>query len=106
MICGSGATKGACPFTWFSSYNFVVGDADGGGVLGLDDQARLQPTHFDKVIADGYHILSTNEEAGKFGFGGRRSDKFDDLHYGEDWAVDIGDRAVFRDEDVVTGSAA
>ena len=55
---------------------------------------------------NGYHVLGTNEEAGKFGFGGRRSDKFDDLRYDEDWAVDMGDRGVFRDEDLVTGTAA
>ena len=39
---------------------------------------------------DGYHILGTNEEAGNFGFIGRRSDEFDDLCYGEDWAVEMG----------------
>ena len=65
---------------------------------------RLQPTHFDKGIADGYHVLGTNEEAGKFGLGGRRSDKFDDLRYGEDWSVDMGDRGIFIKEDVVTGA--
>ena len=63
-------------------------------------------THFEKVIVDGYHILGTNEEAGKFGFGVRRSDEFDDWRYGEDWAVDMGDRGIFGDEDVVTGAAA
>ena len=55
---------------------------------------------------DGYHILGTNKEAGKFRFGGRRSDKFDDLCHGEDWAVDMGDRGFFIEEDVVTGMAA
>ena len=83
-------------------HNCGVGDAYGGGVLGLDGQARLRPTHFEKVIVDGYHILGTNEEAGKFGFGGRRSDKFDDLRHGEDWSVDMGDRGVFGDKIVVT----
>ena len=52
-----------------------------------------------------YHVLGTNEEAGKFGFGGRRSDKFDDLCHGEYWAVDMGDRGVFIEEYVVTGAA-
>ena len=63
------------------------------------------PTNFDKVIVDGYHVLGTNEEAGKFGFSGRRSDKFNDLRHGEDWSVDMGERGVFGDEDVVTGAA-
>ena len=53
-------------------------------IFGLYGQLRMQPTHFYKGIADGYHILVTIEEASKFGFGGRRSDKFDDLRYGED----------------------
>ena len=67
---------------------------------------RLQPTHFDKGIADVYHVLVTNEVARKFGFSGRRCDKFDYLRHGEDWSVDMGDRGVFRDEYVVTGAAA
>ena len=54
---------------------------------------------------DGYHVLGTNEEAGNFEFSGRRSDKFNDLRHGEDWSVDMGDRGVFGDEDVVTGAA-
>ena len=53
-----------------------------------------------------YHVLGTNEVAGKFGFSGRRCDKFDYLRHGEDWSVDMGDRGVFRDEDVVTSAAA
>ena len=77
------------------SHDCVVGVNDGGGFFGLDGQSRLQPTHFDKGIADGYHFLGTIEEAGKFGFGGIRSDKFDDLRYGEDWSVDMMDRGVF-----------
>ena len=86
-------------------HNCVVGDADGGGVLGLDGQARLQPTHFEKGIVNGYPFLGTNEEARKFGFSGIRSDQFDDLRHGEDWSVDMGDRGVFGDKDVVTGAA-
>ena len=27
----------------------------------MDGQARLQLTHFDKGIEDGYHVLGTNE---------------------------------------------
>ena len=72
------------------SHDCVVGVNDGGGFFGLDGQSRLQPTHFDKGILYGYHFLGTNEEAGKFGFGGIRSDEFDDLRYGEDWSVDMG----------------
>ena len=53
-----------------------------------------------------YHVLGTNEVAGKFGFSGRSCDKFDYLRHGEDWSVDMGDRGVFRDEDVVTSAAA
>ena len=55
---------------------------------------------------NGYHVLGTNEEAGRIGFGGRRSDEFDDLRHGEDWAVDMGDRGIFGEEDVVTDAAA
>ena len=106
MICSSGATKGACPLTWFSSHDCVVGVNDGGGVFGLDGKSRLRPTHFEKSIADGYHVLGTIEEAGKFGFGGRRSDEFDDLRYGEDWSVDMGVRGAFGEEYVVTGADA
>ena len=68
----------------------------------MDGQARLHPTHFYKGIVYRYHVLGTNEEAGNFGFSGRRSEKFDDLRYSEDWAVEMGDRGVFGDEGVVT----
>jgi len=35
----------------------VVGDADGGGVVGLDGRARLRPSHFLEGLADRDELL-------------------------------------------------
>ena len=50
----------------------------------MDGRESLWPTHFDKGITDGGHVLGTDEETGDFGFGGGGSEKFDDLCDGED----------------------
>ncbi len=56
--------------------NDEVGDPNGSGVVHLDWRAWLRPTHFDEVLTEGDHFLGGGVESAKFGFGGRRHDKF------------------------------
>ena len=74
--------------------NFVrhglVGDASGGGVVALNGRRGLRPAHFDESVSERYHGLGADEEAGEFGFSGRRHDVLDYLGYFEDWSVERG----------------
>ncbi len=58
--------------------NCEVGDANGSGVVHLGGCVWLRPTHFDEGLTEGDHFLGCGVESTKFGFGGRRHDKF---HY-------------------------
>jgi hypothetical protein len=58
----------------FLQDNGEVGDANGSGVVHLDGCAWLRPTHFDEGLTEGDHFLGI--ESAKFGFGGRRHNKF------------------------------
>jgi hypothetical protein len=58
--------------------NGEVGDANSSGVVLLNGRAWLRSTHFDEGLMEGGHFLGGGVESTKFGFGGRRHDKF---HY-------------------------
>ncbi len=77
-ILGSGATISGDPWTWFLRDDGEVSDANGSRVVRLDGPAWLRPTHFDEGLTEGDHYLGGGVESAKFGFGGRRHDKF---HY-------------------------
>ncbi len=63
---------------FFLRDNGEVGDANGSGVVHLDGRAWLWPTHFNEGLTKGDHFLGSGIESTKFGFGGRKNDKF---HY-------------------------
>ncbi len=77
-ILGSGVTISGDPWNWFLRENCEVGDANSSGVVHLDGHAWLRPTHFNEGLTEGGHFLGGGVESAKFGFGGRRHDKF---HY-------------------------
>jgi hypothetical protein len=62
----------------FLQDNGKVGDANGSGVVYLDEPAWLWPTHFDEGLLVGDHFLGGGVESTEFIFGSRRHDKF---HY-------------------------
>ena len=40
-----------------------VGDANGGGVVALNGQVGLRPSHFHESVSNGYHGFGAYEEA-------------------------------------------
>jgi hypothetical protein len=61
--------------------NGEIGDTNSSGFVHLDGRAWFRPTHFNEGSTKGGHFLGGGVESAKFGFGGRRHDKF---HYLKD----------------------
>lgn len=85
----------------------VVGDADGGGVVGLYGCGGLWVAHFFKDCADDGSFFHVDEESTDFGFGSSGGDVFEDTRGVENGGVvDFGFSRGVAEVEVATRAAA
>ena len=84
----------------------VVGEASGGGVVGLNRSPWLGPIHFHERVSKGNESLGRDEEATKFRLGCRGHNEFYDLGECKDGAIHARNWVVFREEYVSSHAAA
>ena len=84
----------------------IVGEAGGGGVVGLNRSSWLGPIHFHECVSKWNECFGCDEEATKFRLGCRGHNEFNDLGDCKDGAIHAGNWVVFREEYVSTHAAA
>ena len=81
-----------------SGHDCLFGHPSCRGVVRLDRDFRLGPTHVDQGLTMRYHLSCCYEESSQFSFRCRRHDELDDLGYRENSPVEARVRVVFLRE--------
>jgi hypothetical protein len=58
------------------SFDGIVADANGGGIIAMDGSFRLQMSHDGEGLSKNNSILAIMEESSQFGFRGRGDNEF------------------------------